>query len=83
MLVPAQLLGLMAMQPPEERFQKKRIVSINGIVEVLPDVPFKIMIECYGQNKYRINKNQIFILLIKQRSELTISQIPISEIINM
>lgn len=56
---------------------------MNGIVAVRPDVALKILIDYYGQKWYQINTNQILVLLIPQGSEVTNTQIPVSEIHNM
>lgn len=49
----------MEVMPLNQLYDKHSIVSMNFIVEVTPNVPFRILIVSYGSKPYRFRKGKI------------------------
>lgn len=56
--VTTSLIGLMEIQPLQALYDKHAIVSMNGIVDVLPNVPFEMLLANYSEKRYLIPKIQ-------------------------
>lgn len=54
---------------------------MNGIVEVLPNVAFKLIVKNYDTGEYHLAKNQILEHLLTHASSVVIKSISLMEIL--
>lgn len=82
-MVSTHRLGLMDIQPREEIYAKQNIVTINGIVEVRPNVEFKLFVVNYDTGEYHLAKKQIFSSLLRHAVEVVPTSISLMKIIGV
>ena len=46
--------GLMVLQPSEKLYQTNQVIVSNGVVQVEPDKPFRILLANFGQAPYTV-----------------------------
>ena len=51
--------GLMVLQPSEKLYQTNQVIASNGVVQVEPDKPFRILLANFGQAPYTLCKGQV------------------------
>lgn len=54
---------------------------MNGIVEVRPNVPFKLLFENYSNKKYELQKNQTVAYLLPQPNGVIPTTINLEEVL--
>lgn len=82
-MVSIEHLGFMSIHPNEELHAKHNIVSINGIVEVRPNVAFKLIVANYGGGEYFHAKNQILENFLTYGGSLVPTSISLIEVLGL
>lgn len=72
-------IGLSAIHPHGEIYEKLLIEARNWIVESQPKQSFMIMVNNYWNNLYRLSKNQAIGALVPQERWIIPIQIPVTE----
>lgn len=82
-MVSTERLRLMAIKLNEEFYAKHNIFAMNGIVEVLLNVAFKLIVGNYDSGEYRLAKNQILAHLLLHAGKLVHTSIRLMEILGV
>lgn len=80
-MVSTDRLVLMSIQPNEELYTKHNIVSMKLIVEVRPNVFFKLVVSNDGNRKYHLTKNQTLSHLLPHLGAVVPTPISLLEIL--
>lgn len=58
----------MGIKPQEDLYDKNNLVTVRFIVQVVPNVPFKILIRNFGKKVYFLSKIQSVAHLVPQNT---------------
>lgn len=70
-------------QPLRALYKTHTIVSMNGFVDVRPNVPFKMLMSNYGNKRYIIPKNQTVVHLLPHPSGLIPQTVNLAQVLGL
>lgn len=81
--VTTNIFGLMSIQPLQVLYEKHALVTMNGIVDVIPNVPFKILMTNYYNKRHLVPKNHTVAHLLPQPSGVISTTVNNAEVLGL
>ena len=81
--VTSQRRGLNVLQPNDKLYSSAQICVTNGVVQVEPDEPFRVLVANFAPHAYKLVKNQVFGTLLPHPTAVLGSDIKLADILGV
>ena len=75
--------GLMALRPNDALYQSAQVLATNGVVQVEPDKPFRILIANFKALPHQLVKNQVVGQLLPHPTAVIPSKVSVAEVLGI
>lgn len=75
--------GIRVVQPSESLYNQRQLAVANGVVSIVPDVPFKVLVANFGKTTQWLVKHQTLGSVLPHPMALVPTRIPISDVLGV